>query len=204
VDVIAITNHNHNLALRIGQRLGLVAEYPIVIPGQEVTTRSFHMVAVGVTAMIDSGLSAREALDAIHAQGGVGIAAHPFAASWRDADVEALRRLDGAEVAHPASRMRPEWGPELREFFQRARAVNPDLAPIGSSDFHGGRVGHYCTHLTVDDVSRDGVLAAIRHGRTVAFGPEQRMCGPERSAYGLHTVFALMALLALAVVVVRS
>ena len=204
VDVIAITNHNHSLALRIGQRLGLLTGYPIVIPGQEVTSPSFHMTAVGVTTMVDSDLSAREALDAIHAQGGVGIAAHPFKRSWIDADVEALRRLDGAEVAHPSMAMRPSWDAELRAFYETARQVNPDLAAIGSSDFHGGRVGLYCTHVTVDEVSQEGILEGIRRGRTVALGPRQSACSGAVPDYGLHTVLALVALVSLAVVVVRS
>ena len=197
VDVIAITNHNHNLAMRIGERLGLLADYPLVIRGQELTARTFHMAVAGTTTVIDSGLSAAQALDAIHAQGGVGIAAHPFARSWRDGDVEALRKLDGAEVAHPAVKLRPEWGPELRAFYERARRVNPDLAPIGSSDFHGGRVGVYCTQLTVSEASQAGVLEAIRQGRTAAFGPGQSVCPEIR--YGLPTVIALAALVALVV-----
>ena len=51
IDVVAITNHNHNLAWRIAQSLGLLAEYPLVIPGQELTTPTFHMAAVGVTSI---------------------------------------------------------------------------------------------------------------------------------------------------------
>jgi predicted metal-dependent phosphoesterase TrpH len=202
LDAIAITNHNHQLALRIGRRLGLLSDYPIVIPGQEVTARTFHMAAVGINATIDSELGARAALDAIHVQGGVGIAAHPFAKAWRDTDVDALRRLDGSEVGHPAIALRPEWARELREFYERARAVNPDLAAIGSSDFHGGRIGAYCTHVTVHAPTQEAVLQAIREGRTAAYSPGQSVCPADQ--YGVHTVLAFVALLSLAIVVGRS
>ena len=201
IDVVAITNHNHNLAWRIAQSLGLLAEYPLVIPGQELTTPTFHMAVVGVTSMVDSRLSAREALDAIHAQGGVGIAAHPFAKSWTDTDVEALRRLDGAEVGHPSIAMRASWDAELRAFYERARRENPRVAAIGSSDFHGGQLGRYCTALDVPEPTARGVVDAIRGGRTTAYGAPSPPCPAVAADRGLHTAIALAGLLALAVLI---
>jgi hypothetical protein len=180
LDVVGITNHNDNLSFRVAQASGLLKPYPIVIPGQELTTSGFHMAAIGVRKMVSPYLSARESIGAIHAQGGVAIAAHPVRRSWLENDDEALRMLDGAEVSHPLLLGRAEWGGELLEFLQRARTLNPGIAPIGSTDFHlGAPLGVCRTYLIVDDVSEAGVLDAIRGGRTVASGPGDRLVGDE-------------------------
>lgn len=220
LDVIAITNHNHDYASRLGQRLGLTSAYPIVIASQELTTPDFHIAAVGVTTMVDWRLPGREAIAAIHRQGGVAIAAHPILNSWRERDEQALRMLDGVEVAHPIVRSKPERKREVEEFFARVRQLRPEVSPIGSSDFHGGPLGDWRTYLIVDEVSREGVLDAIRRGRTVAAGPDGRLIGGEEHValvrrqmsaaiasgfgYGLSTWLALAALLALGVIVTRG
>ena len=49
----------------------------------------------------DDADRAREAIRAVHDQGGVAIAAHPMPGSWTTKDDEALRLMDGDEVAHP-------------------------------------------------------------------------------------------------------
>jgi hypothetical protein len=218
LDVVAITNHNDNSSLRLANGLGLVKAYPIVIPGEELTTRDFHMAAVGVTTMIDPRLPARDAIAAIHAQGGVAIAAHPVATEWRVEDPEALKALDGAEVAHPIILGGSKWDVQLREFFQRTRAVNPDIAPIGSTDYHMAMPLGLCrTYLIVDEISREGVLDAIRRGRTVASGPGDRLVGadehvnavkahlkppqPSNFGRGTSTWLAFVALLSLGLVV---
>lgn len=214
LDVIAITNHNQDVAARMALALGFVEPYPIVIPSQELTTAGFHMTAIGVSEMIDWRLPAADAIAAIHAQGGVAIAAHPLEKSWLDVSPDALRMLDGSEVSHPMILGRAQWGAELLTFFGEARAVNPDLAPIGSSDFHGATPLGLCrTYLIVEEVSRAGVLDAIRRGRTVASGPGDRLVGddahvqavrahlrpPQAPGWGYTTStwLALVALLAL-------
>jgi hypothetical protein len=58
---------------------------------------------------------------------------------------------------------------ELTTFFARARAVNPDIAPIGSSDTHMvAPLGRCRTYVFAEAVTVEAVLDAIRDGRTVA------------------------------------
>ena len=167
VDVIAITNHNHSIAARLPKGGG--EGLPIVIPGQEITTPGFHLVAVGVREMVDWRLSLRESIAAVHAQGGVAIAAHPVPDSWRVRDEDALRRLDGTEAVHALGETYSRGRYQLREFYRLVRGLNPRAAAIGSSDFHAtAPIGRCRTHLIVDAVSEAGVLDAIRRGRTVA------------------------------------
>jgi hypothetical protein len=168
IDVIAITNHNQSIAasLPAGGRPG---DLPLVIPGQEITTPAFHLVAAGVRRVVDWRLPLRQAIDEIHAQGGVAIAAHPVRDSWRVSDADGLRALDGAEAVHALGESHSRGRFQLREFFRTTRQLKPTLAAIGSSDFHGvAPLGRCLTYILVDEVSEAGVLDAIRRGRTVA------------------------------------
>ena len=177
LDVIAVTAHNNRLALS-GAGRSSRSEEVIVIPGQEITAPLYHLVAIGTDELIDWRLSVREAIAAVHAQGGIAIAAHPVESSWKDPDADALRLLDGAEVAHPGQWRRER--DEYLEFYRRVLAVNPDVAPIGSSDFHTSAPLGYCrTYILTDDRSAAGVMEAIRQGRTVARRPNGRLHGSD-------------------------
>jgi predicted metal-dependent phosphoesterase TrpH len=179
LDVITITNHNQRLAGRLGalgQGVPRSGE-AIVLVGQEVTTPAFHMIGVGLRETIDWRLSASDAIRAIHAQGGIAIAAHPTLGSWRG-DAGAMSLLDGIEVAHPAALVEPQEGRQILEFYRRAAEQNPSLAPIGSSDFHfGDSLGICRTFLFVRAISDAGVIEAIREGRTVAHDRTGRLIG---------------------------
>jgi hypothetical protein len=168
IDVIAITNHNQSIAASLpsGAHSG---DLPLVIPGQEITSPWFHMVAVGVRQVVDWRLPAGQAVAAVHAQGGVAIAAHPVRDSWRAGDLGALREIDGTEAVHAPGEAYSRGRYELREFYRLAREQNPTVAPIGSSDFHGtAPLGRCLTYIVVDEVTEAGVLRAIRSGQTVA------------------------------------
>jgi predicted metal-dependent phosphoesterase TrpH len=168
VDVIGVTNHNQLIAATFpvgGSRETL----PLVIPGQEITAPDFHLVAIGVRRVVDWRLPLRQAIDAVHEQGGVAIAAHPVRDSWRVRDDRALRTLDGAEAVHAGFEEHSRGRYELHEFYRSARGLNPVLAAIGSSDFHGiAPIGRCVTYIVVDEISERGVLRAIRRGQTVA------------------------------------
>ena len=180
LDVIAITNHDGNLALRIAQASGLLKPYPIVIPGQEVTASNFHLAAIGVLTVVSPRLPLRAAIDAIHAQGGVAIAAHPVRRSWLDDDHDGLSGLDGVEVGHPSILDGAYRGLEMVEFFRRVQNLKTKIAPIGSTDFHvGAPLGLCRTYVIVNEVSTAGVLDAIRRGHTVASGPGDRLIGAD-------------------------
>ena len=176
IDVIAVTNHNQTLAasfpvLRSGQ-------LPLVLRGQEVTTPSFHLVAVGVQDTVDWRLPLAGVIEAIHARGGVAIAAHPRRSAWH-ADLESSAGVDGSEAMHSLSIRDPRGGIELLEFYRQVRSRKPTLAAIGSSDFHAvAPLGRATTYLFVDEISEGGVLNAIRRGHTVATDASGTLVGP--------------------------
>ena len=168
VDVIAVTGHNNRFGLELGELLGSGPTGVIVLPGQEITTPGFHMIAAGIREVVSWRLSAAEAIASVHAQGGIAIAAHPverFHAGFS----AALSTLDGAEVGHPMASAHPQVDAELRAFFARTQAARRQVAPIGSSDFHTiAPLGGCRTYLLTGERTAGAVLAAIRAGRTVA------------------------------------
>jgi PHP domain-containing protein len=166
IDVFAVTNHNQFLAALLVSRLTPSADAPIVIPGEEITDRNYHLIAIGIHDVVRPGPPVSRLVEEIHAQGGIAIAAHPGNAfGWRDDGT--LSAIDGTEVAHPEHQ--EKYRRQYIETFVRARRVNPHIAPIGSSDFHNTpAVGECRTFLFVRERSVTGVLDAIRAGRTVA------------------------------------
>lgn len=50
----------------------------LLVPGCEITTREGHILALNIKKEITRGLPAQEAIDEIHRQGGIAIAAHPY------------------------------------------------------------------------------------------------------------------------------
>jgi hypothetical protein len=210
-----ISNHNQTAAERLGRRFrreGL----PLLIPAQEVTTPGFHLVAAGITETIAWWKSELEIVRDVHAQGGVVIAAHPVGRYWRAGDAM-LAAIDGAEVAHPLTMSLATGREELTAFFTRARTINPRIAPIGSSDFHMvAPLGLCRTYVFAESVTVEGVLDAIRAGRTVAedqdgamYGDPELMLRVEKSGrsqpspagglVGLSAAMVLFGLLGLAV-----
>ena len=75
-------------------------------------------------------------------------------------------RLDGAEAVNSVGEQDVA---DYADFRRRASQRNPDIAAIGSSDFHGWpSLGRCRTYLFVRERNDAGVLEAIRNGRTVA------------------------------------
>lgn len=166
LDVIAITNHNQFLAARLASSLIGGVDEPLVIPGEEVTHPDYHLIAVGIERAVSADRAVTDTVEKIHEQGGVAIAAHPTHtfAGYTDA---ALAAVDGTEVAHP-ERLE-KYRRQYVETFERARRLNPHVAPIGSSDFHNTpALGQCRTFVFVRERSAAGVLEALRAGRTVA------------------------------------
>jgi hypothetical protein len=168
LDVVAITNHNQTFAARLGAWLGRRFDGPLVLVAEELTTPGFHIAAVGIRHPVEWRLPALGAIDAIHEQGGVAVAAHPDESYPRSFDRSALERLDGVEVEVPAAD-KPDARSAL-DFYELAKRVRSHVSPIGSSDFHfAAPVGSPRTYLFATDLTREAILDALRSGRTVSY-----------------------------------
>src|SRR5262249_16018100 len=134
LDVFAVTNHNRTFTARFAGWLASQSDGPILIPGEEGTALEYHLIAIGVDRTGTSRQPAAGAIGDVHGQGGVAIAAHPLPGFHGYDDDVTVAQLDGTEAAHPAGDAHEEE--KFAAFFDRARRLNPRIAPIGSSDFH--------------------------------------------------------------------
>jgi hypothetical protein len=176
LDVIAMTPHNHIWVAKLGQWFSRLSGAPIVIVGEEIhsTAYGYHLLALGIGKTIGWKQQASSAIDEVHRQGGVAIAAHPVA-PYAAYDVEAMRKLDGAEVVHPVALRNKAFAAELRQFF----FSRPHLTAIGDSDYHlgpmspqVGEMGLCRTYVFVRERTEKAILDALREGRTVVYDRE--------------------------------
>ena len=173
LDAIAITAHNETWDARLGQRFSRLAGGPIVLVGEEIVRPTYHMIAVGISKTVSFRQSAATAIDEIHSQGGIAIAAHPGLEYWEGFDAPAMERLDGAEICHPGAFVYDTGQDDLERFAARA-----PVAAIGSSDFHGlGPMGICRTYVFAADASEQGILDGVRAHRTVVYGRDGHAYG---------------------------
>lgn len=89
LDVIAITDHDTIDGALIAAELARVRHGPEVVVGEEVSSRDGHILALFINELVRPNMSAEETIDAIHTQGGLAIAAHPY---WRTSNLDYRRR----------------------------------------------------------------------------------------------------------------
>jgi predicted metal-dependent phosphoesterase TrpH len=174
LDAIAITGHNEVIDGHIGRWFSRIVGGPTVLVGEEILSEpDYHVIAAGITGRVSFQQSAASAIDAVHRQGGIAIAAHPGRTASRGYDEAAIQRLDGAEICHPMIYALDDGQRQLEQFSARA-----PLAAIGSSDFHGiGPMGLCRTFVFASDQGEQAILDAVRARRTVVYGREGRAYG---------------------------
>ncbi len=169
LDVIAVTEHNQVLPALLARWFAELWGGPIVLVGQEVTTRDWHVHALGVEQRIAWDQPLDALVDDIHAKGGLAIGAHPFG-RFKDSLRTVRGSLDGVELMHPiafAGAGGPRWS-DMLDFYREAVADGFALTPVGTSDYHLASIlGILRTLIFVDEVSAGGVLRALAEGRTV-------------------------------------
>jgi len=180
---IALTSHNSMFSWHLWRHAPWTppaARGVIVLPGEELTSAGYHAALVGLTTTIPWRQSVAASAAASHAQGAVAILAHPAGdALQRVLDNDGLRSVDGVETAHPGAEAGSKYRQEYRDNYERARALNPRVAAIGSSDFHYfGPIGACRTFVFVRDATTAGILEAVRAGRTVACDTQGEVFGP--------------------------
>jgi predicted metal-dependent phosphoesterase TrpH len=140
LDVIAVTDHDTiDGALRAAAYAEAMRLRLQVIIGEEVSSRDGHILALFVERRIAPGMSAAATVHAIHEQGGIAIAAHPFwrtqrqvrsgpvhGVGWLAAELD----FDAVEVENST--------PGFYVFNQLAHRLTLGLgaAEVGSSDAH--------------------------------------------------------------------
>jgi len=173
LDAIAITGHNNIWTAEVGRRFSQWIGGPTVLIGEEVVTPTHHLLALGINQTVSWRLPTVEAIDEIHRQNGVAIAAHPMAQYRESYNAVAMSKLDGSEVLHPIAYVRPRAYLQFQDFYARL-----NKAAVGDSDFHGlGTLGICRTYVFSRDNSPDAILEALRAGRTVVYDRDGRSFG---------------------------
>lgn len=191
LDVLAVTEHNLLFPARVAQAWTRLAGGPVVIAGEEVTSRAYHLLAYGLRERVTPRRDLDAVIDEVHAQGGLVFAAHPVRRFW-PALVPARPRLDGAELMHPIAYAlgggRGGWRwTDLRDYYEGARSSGRRFTPLGASDYHFfSPLGLCRTFLHARERTEAGVMEALREGRVVVFDREGRAYGDRAFAASLR------------------
>lgn len=78
LDVIAITDHNTIDGALFAKSLSDMYDFEVIV-GEEISSKSGHIIGLFLDEAIPAGLSAAETVSRINEQGGIAIIAHPFA-----------------------------------------------------------------------------------------------------------------------------
>lgn len=184
LDVIAITDHERIDAAQAARAMALARGMQLqVIVGEEITTRSGHVVALFIEERIRPWGSLKSTVAKIHEQGGLAVIAHPLVPYPLCASARSIRRLlddpnpiyhpDGIEAFNPTTAgMR--WGARAPAF-----ATASGVAAVGASDAH--RAEHVGLALTIfEGTSAQDLRLAI----------ENRTTSWEGSTHELKTQFS--------------
>lgn len=152
---IAITDHDEIKgafeARKFAKKYGMV-----VITGEEVTTRSGHMLALGINEWIKPGMSVEETIDIAHSQGGIAIGDHPFDIH-NDGIKHKAALTDAIEVFNAINMER------ISNIKSKRFAEKLGKPQVAGSDAHCiEMLGHGVNEIDASD--EDGILKAIKKG----------------------------------------
>jgi predicted metal-dependent phosphoesterase TrpH len=185
LSVIAITDHDTIEGALRARDHAAGRRGPQVIVGEEVSSRDGHIVGLFLERRVRPAMSAAATVHAIHDQGGLAFAAHPF---WRTARQAAGRgaihgvgwqagelEFDGIEVENST--------PGFYLFNQMARRLSEaaGVPPLGNSDAHIlDAIGR--AYTTFPGKTAAALRAAIEAGATGAERRRYRALGLVRYA----------------------
>lgn len=157
-----------------------VPEFPdfLLIPGVEVSTQLGHLLGLFITRPVETK-DFFQAVEAIHAQGGLAVLAHPFEHAREEARLlPAVPLLDGVEVFNSRAERKIRDANRLAAAFAQAHG----LRPFGGSDAHVPQeVGNGFTQVEAEALSLDAVKAALLTGKIHAQGCPSRAWYTARS-----------------------
>lgn len=168
-DFVVVTDHNTALGGEFVRWWGKVAGFPIlVITGEEVTTSSWHVGALGIKSTVSRWLPLNETLDEIHRQGGIAVVNHPSARYHRNVlPVFENGLADGYEWVNTAVAFEGKHR-EVEEFtaILQGLGLYNGTAKIGVSDSHfADGLGEATTCLLVPELTEAEVMLALREHR---------------------------------------
>jgi predicted metal-dependent phosphoesterase TrpH len=189
LDVIAVTDHDTiEGALRAREHAEARSKLQVII-GEEVSSRDGHIVALFIERRIRPGMSAASTVHAIHDQGGLAVAVHPFWRTQRRSRNGVVHGVGWLAAELPFDAIEVENAtPGFYVFNQLARRLNLGLgcAEVGGSDAHIlDAVGRAFTEFS--GRTPKALRTAIEAGTTAAGRQRYRALGLMRyAAWGLN------------------
>jgi predicted metal-dependent phosphoesterase TrpH len=127
--VVAVTDHDTiEGALRVED--ALAGAGPEIVIGSEVSSADGHVLALFVGRDVAPGRSAAWTIDAIHDQGGLAVAAHPFSVVLGVGELAERLPFDGVELINGSPLMEVPNARSVRRLARRGVAL------MGGSDAH--------------------------------------------------------------------
>ena len=159
--VIAITDHNcingAQYASRLAHNFGIE-----IIVGEEISTIDGDLIGLFLDQPIAAGLSARESIQAIHAQGGLAVAPHPFDRSVSSLGQGSLPMSAYALDAIEGFNAGVYWFERSANFMAQRLAEQISLPTLGSSDSHSlSTIGAAYTRFEGTDQRRPHCFATF-------------------------------------------
>ena len=161
---IAITDHNRCTPCPVSMN-GV-----LLIPGCEISTRIGHITGLFLDMPVDfAGLghlpAPEQAVEAIHAAGGLAVLAHPFQRPGTNPAKFDGIAFDGIETANARAALKDPNANRKADYYADLR----NLPRIGGSDgHHASEVGNAITEIESDDCSLWDLREAVARGNTVA------------------------------------
>jgi predicted metal-dependent phosphoesterase TrpH len=189
LDVIAVTDHDTiEGALRASEHAAARAKLQVIV-GEEVSSRDGHIVGLFLERRVRPGMSAAATVHAIHDQGGLAVAVHPFWRTQRRTRTGVVHGVGWLAAELPFDAVEIENAtPGFYVFNQLARRLNMGLgcAEVGGSDAHIlDAVGRAFTEFP--GRTPKALRAAIESATTVAGRRRYRAMGLMRyAAWGLN------------------
>ena len=154
---IAITDHDSLKSWDSLKRMKF--DNFIIIPGEEISTRQGHLIALGIAEVIKPGQEVLETIDKIHQQGGIAIAPHPF-----DIGKKGIRNFSRfADAIEVFNAMNLDRFANLRTLKYAKKFKKPMVA---GSDAHLKEwIGRGSVEIN-SDYNLDSVLKEIKKGNT--------------------------------------
>jgi predicted metal-dependent phosphoesterase TrpH len=177
LNVIAITDHDSiqgGLVANEYLKTYFEEEFPQIIIGAEVSSKAGHILGLCLTKNIPPRMNAEDTIDAIHEQGGIAIAAHPYAY------IPFLKELKGIGKLIHDRRIAPKIDAvEIRNsnptevinnyISQMVNAVYYKKPVCGGSDSHfQSAIGRAYTKFPGS--TRADLIKAIQRGTTRGYG----------------------------------
>jgi predicted metal-dependent phosphoesterase TrpH len=164
LDAVAITDHDSIEGAKYA--LTIITKV-VVIPGIEISTKEGHLLALGITEMIPSGLDVVETIGIARAKGALLILPHPYHI-WRHGVGRKKRSALAAVDAIESFNSRYIFGSANRKAAKVAKRLGKPM--VGGSDAHLARfVGFGRTYVRAEK-NAGAILQAIREGKVYPGG----------------------------------